>query len=153
MILPCGLLQCEADAVAFTEEVHEAGGGSHADWPSAALWTADGSYVLAPQQLSSLGNGKKLRLESCHARPVQEQLDARMRTRIVHHLSRRSASSSGSTTEAAAWHLDTIEVCCWAGGMTPGSVKGCSCLNSLGTGHGLLRVQRFQQPSYHVLHS
>jgi hypothetical protein len=99
-------MQCEADAVAFTEEAQrglsltDASDSGGAEWPAGLPWTADGSYALAPHQVAA--DQSKLRLESCLVRPRTGPLQAQQRTRIVHHLKRQSASGE--------WQIDTVEV-------------------------------------------
>ena len=96
LALPCAL-QCEADAVAFTEEAQQ---GLQ---PSGHLpITAGGSYILAPAHAAA--DGKSLRVEMCMAKPSTGPLAPRLRTRVVCNL-RRGAQ------DAAAWALDSIEVC------------------------------------------
>lgn len=92
----CDRVQCEADAVAFTEESQSGLAG-----PSTALpMLADGSYVLAPTAVP-VGT-KQLRLESCLPGPTGNLLGARTRTRVVHFLHQRS--------ELEPWRLSKIEV-------------------------------------------
>lgn len=98
--------------MAFTEEAQkglQAAAGEQAGWPGRAPWMADGSYVLAPQRITD--EDQRLRIEACLVRPRQGQLDAMARTRVVHHL-KRAIGSNSSSSEAATWQLDTIEVSC-----------------------------------------
>ena len=95
-MLVCNWLQCEADAVAFTEEAQAGLSG-----PSSALPVlADGSYVLAPMAL--LKESRQLRLETCLAGAAGALLAARTRTRVVHFLRQ--------TSESEHWHLSKVEV-------------------------------------------
>ena len=93
-------LQCEADAVAFTEEAQAGLSG-----PSNALPVLpDGSYVLAP--LAVPRESRQLRLETCLAGAAGSGsgalLAARTRTRVVHFLRQ--------TSESEPWCLSKVEV-------------------------------------------
>ena len=85
--------QCEADAVAFTEEAQ------HGLQPQSELpITPSGSYVLAPASMEA----KDLRLEVCMARPSSGPLVPRLRTRVVFSLRRKQSDGS--------WELQDIQV-------------------------------------------
>ena len=89
-------MQCEADAVAFTEEAQSGLAG-----PSSALPVlADGSYVLVPMAMPR--ESRQLRLESCLAGAATSLLSARTRTRVVHFLQQAS--------ESEPWRLSKLEV-------------------------------------------
>ena len=89
-------MQCEADAVAFTEEAQAGLAG-----PSSALpIVADGSYVLAPIALPR--DTRQLRLETCLAGAAGGLLSTRTRTRVVHFLRQ--------TSDSEPWRLSKIEV-------------------------------------------
>ncbi len=88
-------MQCEADAVAFTEEA------AHGLWlPGQLPVLSDGSYVLAPDQIPE--DSKEVRIEACLAKPSAGPLAPRLRTRVVCNISRARPD--------AAWSLESIEV-------------------------------------------
>ena len=89
-------MQCEADAVAFTEEAQ------HGLQPTGHLpITAGGSYVLAPSHAAA--DSKNLRVEMCMAKQSTGPLAPRLRIRVICNLKRGGQGG-------AAWALDTIEV-------------------------------------------
>ena len=88
-------MQCEADAVAFTEEAQ------HGLQPPCELpITPGGSYVLAPGSMEA--DAKRLRAEVCMARPSSGPLAPRQRTRVVYNL--RQQQGDG------LWELEDVEV-------------------------------------------
>lgn len=101
------MLQCEADAVAFTEEAQEGLSAAEASelgastWPAGLPWAPDGSYALAPAHIGA--EQLKLRVESCLVRPRTGPLEAVSRTRAVHHLKRQADDKE--------WQIQSIEVC------------------------------------------
>ena len=83
--------------MAFTEEAQ------HGLQPAGHLpITPGGSYVLAPAHAAP--DSKSLRVEMCMAKPSTGPLAPRLRTRVVCNLERGGQ-------DAAAWALDSIEVC------------------------------------------
>ena len=89
-------MQCEADAIAFTEEAQH-GLQSQCELPI----TSNGSYVFAPASMEA--NAKQLKLQLCMAKPSSGPLAPRLRSRVVFNLRRQQGDGS--------WELEDIEVC------------------------------------------
>ena len=101
------VMQCEADAVAFTEEAQQGLSAASASelgpstWPGGLPWAPDGGYALTPSHIGA--EEAKLRVETCLVKPRTGPLEAVSRTRVVHHLKRQAHSRE--------WQIDSIEVC------------------------------------------